>query len=160
MDTIRLFSRTLFALTLSAGLVLTSTAFAADARSDAVAAKIKAMDTNGDGMVSTVEYAAHAKSEFDAMDTDHTGLVTAAKMDIARKTTLKGTAGGQLASATIIKSMDTNGDGMLSAEEYATAAERAFNAMDTNHDGQLSADEMRIAYDGQLASGRFVPGMN
>jgi Ca2+-binding EF-hand superfamily protein len=159
MDTIRLFTRALLPMALCIGLALTPAAFAADPRSDAVAAKIKAMDTNGDGLVSAAEYAAHAKAEFDAMDTNHNGLVTAAEMDAARAK-FKNPTGRQFSSAAIIKSMDTNGDGMLSAEEYATAAETAFNAMDTNHSGQLTADEIRIAYDADLASGRFVPGMN
>jgi EF hand len=98
MDTIRLFNRTLLPIALCIGLALTPATFAADPRSDAVAAKIKAMDSNGDGLVSAAEYAAHAKAEFDAMD--------------------------------------------------------------ANHDGQLTADEIRIAYDADLASGKFVPGMN
>jgi Ca2+-binding EF-hand superfamily protein len=161
MDMIRRFTRTLLTLSLYVGLTLTSGAFAADATNDPVAAKIKAMDTNGDGMVSASEHAVYAQARFDAMDANHDGQVTAAEMDAARmaKLKIKTAATLQPASVTIIKAMDINNDGMVSAEEYAKAAEKDFNAMDTNHDGQLSADEMRIGYDSKLRAGAPAQGM-
>ena len=159
MNTIKRLARTLLAISLCAGLTLAPAAFAAD---DSVTAQIKAMDTNGDGLVSASEHADYAKSQFQAMDTDHNGQVTVAEMDAWRKAQMKGKvlATLQPSSVTVIKSMDTNNDGMVSAEEYAAMAEKDFNAMDTNHDGQLSADEMRIAHDTQVASSMPVPGSN
>ncbi|HEV2608558.1 MAG TPA: EF-hand domain-containing protein [Xanthomonadaceae bacterium] len=161
MDKIRLFTRTLLTISLCAGLTLTSSAFAADAVNDHVAAMIKAMDTNHDGMVSKAEFLAYAKAQFDAMDTNHDGQVTVAEMDAARMAKLKIKTPVALlpASATIIKPMDSNNDGIVSAEEHATAAEKDFNAMDANHDGQLSADEMRVGYDAQVRSVAPAPGM-
>ncbi len=149
MDKTRLFTRTLLTMSLCAGFSLAPAVFAADAGSDMVAAKIKAMDTNRDGMVSASEHAVYGKSQFDAMDTNHDGQVTAAEMDSARmaKMKLKTAVGLQPASVTMIKAMDSNNDGMVSAEEHARDAEKDFNGMDANHDGQLSADEMRIAND-------------
>lgn len=162
MDKIRLFTRTLLAVSLCAGLTLTSSAFAADAVNDHVAATIKAMDTNRDGMVSATEHAAYAKTQFGTMDANHDGQVTVAEMDTARMAKLKiKTAVALLpASATIIKPMDSDNDGMVSSEEHARAAEKDFNTMDANHDGQLSADEMRIGYDTQVRSVTPAPGMN
>jgi len=162
MDKIRLFNRTLCAIPLCAGLTLATSAFAADAVNDHVAATIKAMDTNHDGMVSAAEHAAYAKAQFDAMDTNHDGQVTVAEMDAARMAKLKIKTAIALipASATLIKPMDSNSDGMVSAEEHATAAEKDFNTMDANHDGQLNADEMRVGYDAKVASVAPAPGMN
>ena len=159
MDTIERFARTLLAISLCAGLALAPAAFAAD---DTAAAQIKAMDIDGDGMVSANEHAAYATTQFQAMDADHDGQVTVAEMDTWRKAQIKGKVPASLqpSSATLIKSMDKNGDGMVSAEEYAAAAEKDFNAMDTNHDGHLTADEIRIAHDTQVASNMPVPVSN
>jgi len=162
MDKIRPFTRTLLAISLYAGLTLTPSAIAADAVNDHIAATIKAMDTNRDGMVSAAEHAAYAKTQFSAMDTNHDGQVTVAEMDAARMAKLKIKTAVALipASATLIKPMDSNNDGMVSAEEHAAATEKDFNTMDANHDGQLSADEMRIGYDSKVASVSPAPGMN
>jgi Ca2+-binding EF-hand superfamily protein len=162
MDKIRLLTRTLLTIPLCAGLTLALSTFAADVVNDHVATMIKAMDTNHDGMVSAAEHAAYAKTQFDAMDTNHDSQVTVAEMDAARMAKLKLKTAVALipSSATIIKPMDLNGDGMVSAEEHAAAAEKDFNTMDANHDGQLSADEMRIGYDTKVASVTPAPGMN
>lgn len=161
MDKIGPFTRML-AIPLCAGLMATSAAFAADAVNDHVATMIKAMDTNKDGMVSKDEFLAYEKTQFEAMDTNHDGQVTVAEMDAARMAKLKIKTAIALipASATIIKPMDSNNDGMVSAEEHATAAEKDFNTMDANHDGQLSADEMRIGFDSRIGSVAPPPGLN
>lgn len=139
-----------------------SAAFAADAVNDHVAATLKAMDANHDGMVSATEHAAYAKARFDAMDANHDGQVTVAEMDAARMAKLKiKTAVALLpSSASLIKPMDSNNDGMVSAEEHAIAAEKDFNTMDANHDGQLGTDEMRIGFDAKVGSVTPAPGMN
>ena len=38
--------------------------------------------------------------------------------------------------------MDSNGDGVVSADEHAAMAAERFAAMDTNGDGKVSSDEM------------------
>ena len=38
--------------------------------------------------------------------------------------------------------MDTNHDGMISADEHAAHAKMMFDKMDANHDGMISKDEM------------------
>ena len=42
-----------------------------------------------------------------------------------------------------MKTMDTDGDGSVSKEEFMIYAEEKFNRKDTNGDGMLSADEMK-----------------
>ena len=59
----------------------------------------------------------------------------------------KGEPTSTMASATVIKSMDLNTDGMISSSEHAQEATKHFGSMDTNHDGQLDEQEMRIGHD-------------
>ena len=117
---------------------------------------IKAVDTNRDGMVSETEHVAGAKAGFDAMDVDHNGQVMTVEMDAYRK---KMGNTDDTSSATRIKAMDINNDGMVSSEEYAANSQKAFDAMDANHDGMLSEDEMRIGYDAERKSGNTSLGL-
>jgi Ca2+-binding EF-hand superfamily protein len=41
-----------------------------------------------------------------------------------------------------IKRLDTDGDGRLSRQEHAAAAQKMFEAMDADHDGKVTAAEM------------------
>lgn len=51
-----------------------------------------------------------------------------------------------------LASMDTDGDGAVSSDEFFAFATFAFNKMDTNNDTTLSADEI----DGYLVSDSFA----
>lgn len=44
------------------------------------------------------------------------------------------------------KMMDTNGDGVISKDEYMAAAEARFKKLDANGDGKLTKKEMMEAY--------------
>jgi hypothetical protein len=52
-------------------------------------------------------------------------------------------AQGAATAAEIIKEIDTNHDGALSADEHALLGKSMFAAMDTNHDGFLSKAEAK-----------------
>ena len=39
--------------------------------------------------------------------------------------------------------MDSNGDGVITAEEHAAGAAQRFSAMDANSDGKVTTDEMK-----------------
>ena len=47
-----------------------------------------------------------------------------------------------MSAAEKIKVINTNGDGILSAEEHAAGSESMFEKMDTNHDSALSVEEI------------------
>ncbi len=137
----------LLALAVVAALSLAPTAHAATT-TDPVGAHMKAMDSNADKLVSRDEYAAAAKAKFDAMDSSHDSQVSAEEMDAANKAMqAKGEPTSTMASATVIKSMDLNTDGMISSSEHAQEASKRFGSMDGNHDGQLDEQEMRIGHD-------------
>ncbi|MDT8375680.1 MAG: hypothetical protein RQ867_02960 [Mariprofundaceae bacterium] len=42
--------------------------------------------------------------------------------------------------------MDTNGDGVVTADEHAAVAAQRFSKMDANSDGQITSDEMKAGW--------------
>jgi hypothetical protein len=125
-----------------------SLAIAGSALAGDYSSKSDAMDTNQDGNVSSAEHATGSKAMFTQLDTNADGKVTAAEMDAyhAAKKDSWGDKGQKWSSAEKIKSIDTNGDGAISAEEHAAGAQSMFSRMDTNRDGQLSAAEMQAGH--------------
>jgi len=110
-------------------------------------AQFDMMDSNHDGKVSADEHAAGAKRMFDTMDANHDGKVTAAEMDAAQPRIAGHKAGqGEMSSADKIKVVDTDGDGVLTAEEHAAGSRAMFERMDTNKDGMLSKAEMAAGH--------------
>jgi hypothetical protein len=108
--------------------------------------KAKMMDTDGDGAVSAAEHEAGAKLMFDKMDADHDGNVTATEMDAAHASMDKDpTHGNEMSSADKIKTIDSNGDGVLSAEEHSAGSKAMFQKMDTDGNGSVSRQEMDAA---------------
>jgi hypothetical protein len=53
---------------------------------------------------------------------------------------------GDLPAAAKIKVIDTNGDGVLAAEEHAAGSRSMFAAMDTDKDGALSEAELSAGH--------------
>jgi Ca2+-binding EF-hand superfamily protein len=83
------------------------------------------------------------------MDTDHDGIVTEGEMQIAQETMLAKASKAKPA-AEKIKTIDTNQDGSLSAEEHADGSRRMFMAMDADRDGQLTVAEVQAGHDKML----------
>jgi Ca2+-binding EF-hand superfamily protein len=109
--------------------------------------EMKMMDTNGDGKLSAEEHAVGARRMFEMLDADKDNLVTAAEMDASRdKATGKKAGAGDLSTADKIKKIDTNGEGVLSAEEHAAGSKAMFDAMDTDKDGFVSKVELAAGH--------------
>jgi len=103
-------------------------------------ARFTTLDDDDDGRIDFGEYAANATGKFVTMDIDGNGLVTPAEMD-ARRAAL-GRA-PRIASVDVIKSVDSDGDGMLAQWENEAIARREFDALDSDHDGFISRAEAR-----------------
>ncbi|MBU8975187.1 MULTISPECIES: hypothetical protein [unclassified Lysobacter] len=113
------------------------------------------MDTNGDGSVSAAEHAAGAKAMFTSMDANSDGNVTAAEMDVRHAAKAAGKPDRmKMTSAEKIKTIDTNGDGQLSAAEHAAGSQAMFTKMDANGDGNLTAAEMKAGHEAAMAGTR------
>jgi hypothetical protein len=111
------------------------------------------MDTSGDGKISRDEHSAAARTMFDKMDADKDGRVTAVEMDAAReqivgKKGMKAPKGkAAMSSADKIKVIDTDGDGVISADEHVAGAVSMFDKMDSDGDGFLTKTELEAGHD-------------
>ena len=120
--------------------------------------KAKLMDTDGDGMVSSAEHAAGAKTMFTQMDTNSDGKVTAAEMDAFHASKMAGKGDKmKMSSAEKIKKIDTNGDGSISAAEHDAGSSQMFTRMDANGDGNVTSAEMKAGHEKEMRSAKSGP---
>ena len=105
------------------------------------------MDTNEDGKVSAEEHARTSRKMFVTMDANADGKVTAAEMNAAyQRVTGKQARKTDMSAADKIKVIDSDGDGILTAEEHAAGSRTMFENMDTNKDGFLTKDELAAGH--------------
>ena len=110
------------------------------------------MDTDKDGKVSAAEHAAGAKAMFEKMDANKDGKVTADEMTAAHKAVTGHAARkSDMSSADKIKAVDSDGDGVLTADEHAKASEAVFAKMDADKDGFLTKKEMAAGHAAMMA---------
>ncbi len=134
-------------IALVGGVMLASLAFGAGPKAAKPDAEFAAMDTNNDGKVSAEEHAAASKKMFDIMDANRDGKVTAAEMAAAHlRITGKKAKKSDMSAAEKIKVIDTDGDGILTAEEHAAGSRSMFEKMDTDKDGFLTKDEIAAGH--------------
>ncbi len=106
--------------------------------------RLKAADTNADGMISREEAKALPRiaAHFDEIDANKDGQIT---MEELRA--FHASRHGEHAGA-FMKRMDTDNDGKISKAEALAAAAARFDAADTNKDGFLTPDELKAARKG------------
>ena len=134
--------KTVIALTVLALASAATIAVAApEGRRGAHLERLKAADTNGDGLISRAEAAAlpRLSERFDAIDANRDGQVSFDELRAARR---HGPHGGMM------KRLDADGDGKVSKAEALAAAEKRFDRVDADKDGFITADEARAARKG------------
>ena len=138
---------TCLTMALVGGVMLASLAFGAGPKAGKPDAEFTAMDINKDGKVSAEEHGRACRKMFVTMDANADGKVIAAEMDAAyQRVTGKKARKTDMSSAEKIKVIDTDGDGILTAEEHAAGCRAMFEKMDTDKDGFLTKDELAAGH--------------
>ena len=107
---------------------------------------IKALDTNGDGIIDAAEIA-NAPAALLKLDTNGDGKLTRdeylpQRLGGGTNTPPAGASGHRPPKPPIIAALDVNGDGVIDASEIANAPAELLT-LDKNGDGQLTPDEWR-----------------
>jgi len=95
------------------------------------------LDGNHDGVVTLSEYVAAANAKFKELDVAGNGRVTANEVADSPQAHER----AQHVAAHIAKHLDTNGDCLVSKDEFLAAARQRFAKMDANGDGFITAEE-------------------
>ena len=100
-------------------------------------ARFAAIDANGDGRITQVEYTTYGRTLFVRLDRDGDGRITRAEfLDPTGAAAAPSDPG-----ARIFGLLDRNGDGVITPDEMDAARKAAFQRLDANRDGVLDEDE-------------------
>ena len=109
---------------------------------------IEYLDTNSDHVIDIGEYQVGCARGFGEMDTDGDGFITKKELEAlggmlikSGENALVATASGVLL-ASWIKSMDADGDGRVSRDEFLKGCGKYFDKLDENKDQKLTRDEL------------------
>jgi hypothetical protein len=109
-------------------------------RRAAMLERLKAADTNADGLISRAEAAALPRlaERFDELDTNKDGQLSFEELRAGR--------GKHHGQGEHFKRVDSDNDGKVSKAEALAAAAAAFDRADTNKDGFVTPEEMKAAH--------------
>lgn len=93
-------------------------------------------DANHDGVLTRAELLAGLRSEFDSYDTNHNNCLSPDEVRAINQARVQKDA----SQATPL--VDWNQDGCIDFHEYSAPTLSLFDSLDTNGDGQLTADEI------------------
>jgi Ca2+-binding EF-hand superfamily protein len=126
------------------------------------------LDVNGDGQINDADREARLAKRFDSLDKDGNGSLSRDEFMAGRdhkrgdrlaagesgKPGWKGHRGGGHfggMGGAMLKKADTNGDGSISAAEFAAANLARFDQADTNKDGIVTREERKAAFEAKRA---------
>ena len=128
-----------WAAMLSVAVAATIAATPAQAQSSAsVDDRFSSWDRDRNDQLTLDEYRSEARADFDAMDDDRNGNITAEEME-----EVDPQSDGEMSTAQKIALYDTNEDGVLSLDEHENAVEERFGQIDTNDDYNIGRDELK-----------------
>lgn len=107
---------------------------ATPATTEAKPTRFDEIDTNHDGFISRDEFLAAEKKRFDELDTNHDGKIDA--KEIASSPPLM--ERNMRMAERMVKQWDTDGNGVVTAEEYKKSAEDRFAKQDKDGTGKLT----------------------
>ena len=131
---------TMIALALAATATVTLADPGDGPRRGAMLERLKAADTNADGLISRAEAAALPRiaERFDEIDANRDGQVSFEELRAAR-------GHGKHRHGGHFKHADTDSDGKVSKAEALAAAGAAVDRADANKDGFVTPEEMKAA---------------
>ena len=135
----------------SVGVVGTANAFGGGQRGGEMPS-FEELDTDGDGVVSAEELAAHADARFDSMDTDGDGVLSVEEITAM----IEAEASSRAARGVerMIERLDENDDGVISEDEMPERGQsRLIEHLDEDEDGVISSDEFEAAKDKRKGKG-------
>lgn len=120
-------------MALATGLLLTGPAFAEDAPPPPKTPH-RHIDANGDGRIDRAESASLETRLFQRLDRNQDGVLNAAD-------TPPPVPSPQERFAQLVKEADTDGDGVVSLNEFKAKGNIRFDSLDADRNGVLTADE-------------------
>lgn len=112
----------------------------ASGASSAMIERLRAADTNHDGVVERAEFIAYRAGNFSRLDRNGNGILE--EKDIP--SFLRG-RGGPLDFAALKSQFDANHDGVISRQEFVNGPTSIFDLADANHDGRVTLAELDAA---------------